>query len=228
MNPFKRIGMFVFGIAGIICLVTLSLPWFGPWTRGATALMTVRWYNIMVRVAIGITALGVLVMLARSILTPRKSKTVVVTKSSGDEITITTAAISSQVAHIVEEDHEFFAEKVMVYAKRRGHVRVRVRVRPAHAINVTEEGAILHQRLEEGLATMCGKSVDRIVIEFVEPDSLDPKPEFLGVLDTHHESYSEPYGESSAIEPFAPADDHPVEITVPMSTPVEAPAAKED
>ena len=231
MNAFKRICLFLFGVSGIVALVALTLPWFGPWTRGATALMSTTWYAMMVQGTIAVTALGVLISLGRAIFTPSKSKTVVVTKQSGDEVTITTAAISSQAAHIVEEDHEFFAERVTVLAKRRGHVRVFVRVRPAHAINVTEEGARLHDRLEEGLSALCGKSIDRIVIEFVEPDSLDPKPEYLDVSDSssvemgHYEAPT--YG-SASYDALAPSTSDYPEITVPMASPVEAPAPKED
>lgn len=230
MNAFKRICLFIFGIAGIIALTTLALPWFGPWTRGATALMSTVWYATMVKVALGVTALGVLITLGRAIFSPSKSKTVVVTKQSGDEVTVTTAAISSQAAHIVEEDHDYFAERVTVVAKRRGHVRVFVRVRPAHAVNVTEEGARLHARLEEGLAALCGKSIDRIVLEFVEPDSLDPKPDYLDVAEpvevTHFESAAY---EPASYEPLAPAAaEHPTEITVPMASPVEAPEPREE
>ncbi|MBQ9007373.1 MAG: alkaline shock response membrane anchor protein AmaP [Atopobiaceae bacterium] len=229
MNAFKRICLFLFGVSGIVALVTLALPWFGPWTRGATTLMTVNWYVTMVQVALGITALGVLVSLGRAIFTPRKSKTVVVTKQSGDEVTVTTAAISSQAAHIVEEDHDFFAERVTVVAKRRGHVRVFVRVRPAHAINVTEEGARLHARLEEGLSALCGKSIDRIVLEFVEPDSLDPKPEYLDVSESPSVEAGSYVGAATyeTLAPSSSSPDYPTEITVPMASPVEAPSPEE-
>ena len=238
MNAFKRICLFVFGVAGIITLLALALPWFGPWTRGATSLMGVRWYYLVVEAAMAITAVGVLVSLGRAIFTPSKSKTVVVTKQNGDEVTVTTAAISSQAAHIVEEDRDFFAERVTVLAKRRGHVRVFVRVRPAHAVNVTEEGPRLNARLEEGLAALCGKSIDRIVLEFVEPDSLDPKPDYLDVSESStdlatyepasHTPETTSY-DSASYEPLTPKPaEYPTEITVPIASPVEAPASKED
>lgn len=218
MNVFKRIVLFVFGVAGIISLVALLLPWIGPWTRGAASLMAIQWYFYVVEGAALITLVGLIITLGRALLTPHNAKTVRVSKSNGDEVTVSTAAIASQAAHIVEEDHDYFAEKVWVTARRRGKVRVMVRVRPAHAVDVTVEGARLHDRLVRGLAQVCGKSLDRVELEFVEPDSLDPKPDYLQVAADEQAAQDAHYADPAA--PLEASYEVPTDITVHMPTPV--------
>lgn len=221
MNVFKRMALFVFGLTGIIALVTLMLPWVGPWTRAAASLMALQWYAYVVEGAAAVTLVGLIITLGRALLTPHNAKTVRVSKSNGDEVTVSTAAIASQAAHIVEEDREYFAEKVWVTARRRGKVRVAIRVRPAHAVDVTVEGARLHDRLAKGLAAVCGKSLDRVELEFVEPDSLDPKPDYLKVSADEQAAQEAHYTNPAA--PLEATYEVPTDITVhmPVATPVE-------
>lgn len=216
MNVLKRIALFVFGVAGIVCLATLTLPWLGPWTKWATGMLSVPWYLTMVEACLAITAVGVVVALLRALLTPRKTKSVVVSRGGQDQVTVTTAAISSQAAHIVEADRDFFAEKVTVTARRRGHVRVSMRLRPAHAVNVTEEGRRLQEELTSGLSRLCGDAIDRVELEFVEPDSLDPKPDYLSVPPT-------PAATAATASPEAAWEPATSGITLPMSSPTDAP-----
>lgn len=185
MNALKRVWFFVLGVAGLATLFCLGLPWVGgPLARTGAGLFQQLWYLYLVEGCAAITAVGSIISLGRSILTPRNSKTVVVSKSNGDQVTVATAAISSQAAHVIEQDHDYFAEKVWVSARRSGHVRVKVRVRPAHAVDVTVEGKRLHDLLMAELSKTCGKAIDKIELEFVQPDSLDPKPEYLNASST--------------------------------------------
>ena len=208
MNIFKRFALFLYGIAGIGCIVTLALPWFGPWTRLAASFLDVLWYRYLVLGLLGITAVGVLASLCRALFTPRNSKTVVVSKANGDQVTVTTAAISSQASHIIEANHDYFVEKVQVRTRGRGKVNVTARVRPAYAIDIAREGKRLHDELMSGLATICGTSIKRVELQFVEPDSLDPKPEYLSVSPVYETPTS---NELQAIEPARPSG-----ITIPM------------
>jgi hypothetical protein len=141
-----------------------------------------------------------------------------VSKSNGDQVTVATAAITSQASHVIEQDGDYFAEKVWVSARRSGHVRVKARVRPAHAVDVTVEGQRLHDLLMDELSKTCGKAIDKIELEFVQPDSLDPKPSYLSassastsspVADATWESTS--WGSSSDNEQGS-------EITVPVTS----------
>lgn len=209
MNLLKRICLFIFALGGILCVVALALPWYGTWTGWASSLFELEWFYVAVEALAAITLLGLAAMLLRALFAPRNAKAVLVTRGSGDQISVTTAAISSQAAHIVEEDGGFFAEKVWVRARRRGRVEVAMRVRPAHAVNVADEGKYLHDKLASGLSELCGGSIRRIDLEFVESDSLDPKPDFSSLVATERPESSPAQDALGTQEPVS-------EITVPM------------
>lgn len=179
MGGFRRFALIIFSVAGALCLAALALPWIGPFQREATALMDNWYYYIAVQVVLAISLLGLLVTLLRALFTPRKRKTVVVDRSGGDQITVTTAAISSQAAHAVEAGDRFVAEKVRVSAKKRGKVRVDVRVRPRHTVDISREGKELHDSVAASLATICGEKVQHVNLEFVEAEAPEPAQNVL-------------------------------------------------
>ena len=140
MGRFKRFCLIVFGLAGTLCLVALALPWIGPYTREAASLLNNSYYVAFVLGAFVITMIGLLITLLRGLLSPAKRKVVTIDKTGGDKITVTTAAISSQATHVVEDRGRFIAEKVQVETKRGGDVSVHVRVKPRHVVSVVDEG----------------------------------------------------------------------------------------
>lgn len=222
MNFFKRICLFFFGAAGIIALLALSLPWVGPWTKLAVSMLAQEWYFIMVEAVVCITAFGLLFSLLYAIFAPRNAKTVLVSKSGSDQVTVATAAISSQANHIIEADGDYHAERVRVSA-RRGRVNVSARVRPVYAVNVTVEGQRLHDALVSGLSEICGDAVGRVNIEFTQPDSLDPKPDYSSAESSYSGSYTSDYSSSypsASYEALPSQSSRPsessYEITVPM------------
>ena len=52
MGGFKRFCMFVFGLAGLLGVIALSLTWVGPWTSQASALMSLEYYFYAVEVCV--------------------------------------------------------------------------------------------------------------------------------------------------------------------------------
>lgn len=174
MGGIKRLCLIVFGLAGVLCLAALALPWIGPFQREATALLDNSYYFLALEVAFVITAFGVLIELLRGLFTPRQSKTVIIDKTGGDQITVSTAAISSQATHVVERAGRFAAERVRVSARKNGNVRVDVRVRPLRTVDVSQEGRRLHDALAQGLATICGDRVRHINLQFVEAEQPVP------------------------------------------------------
>ena len=179
MGFFKRLCLFVFGLAGLLVLTALVLPWFGPWTSEATALLGVDEYYIAVEALVLVTALGCLVCLLRSIF-KRNRKTVIVAKEVGDQITVTRDAIASQATHVIEEDGAYVAKRVSVWAKKRGHVRVAARVQPQMTVDTVAAGRDLHDRLVAGLTTVCGDNVDSVDLEFLNAAEYAPTPTHAG------------------------------------------------
>jgi hypothetical protein len=173
MGFFKRLCLFVFGLGGLLALTALVLPWYGPWTVEATALLGVDEYYMAVEVLVLITALGCLICLLRSIF-KRNRKVVIVSQQDGDQITVSRDAISSQATHVIEEDGTFKAKRVNVWAKKRGHVRVYARVQPQMTVDTVRAGEELHDKLVAGLTTVCGDNVDSVDLEFTNAAEYTP------------------------------------------------------
>lgn len=170
MSGFKRLCKVVFALSGMFCLGALGLTWMGPWRDVASALMVVDAYWYALQACAAITVLGLVVSLFQGLFS-RKVRTVEVATVDGGAISVTREAIASQAEHIVEADGTCTAAKVRVDAKPRGHVRVHVRVLPHETLDVVVKGAQLHEELLQGLAAVCGNTVERVSLEFIEPRS---------------------------------------------------------
>lgn len=174
MGWFKRLCLFVFGLAGILALVALSLPWVGPYTREASSLITgVPEYFTVLEALVCITGLGCLICFLRSLFTPRNRKEIIISDEGGDQITVTRAAIASQAEHIVERDGSCVAGTVRVNARKRGNIKVFVRVTPKRSLDVVKKGEQLHAELDEGLAQIAADKVRSVNLEFTDPQEMD-------------------------------------------------------
>ena len=204
MGGFKRFCMFVFGLAGLLGVIALALTWVGPWTAQASALMSIENYFCAVEVCVAIALVIMLVVLLRAIFA-RSVRTIEVTTVNGGTISVSRDAIASQATHIVEADGTCSADRVDVKAKKSGHVRVHVRVLPHETVDVVAKGAELHDELVRGLASVCGDKVDRVSLEFIEPESVT-------VAAPASATESEPLPEAvSAYEPPAVEETEPTE-----------------
>ena len=173
MGWFKRLCLIVFGLVGLCALAALCLPWVGPWTAEARTLIADDTYFNALAGAVGITGAGLLFCLLRALFAPRNRKSVVISALDGGQITVTRTAIASQARHIVERDGTCLASATRVRAKKRGHVRVSVRVTPLHALNVVEKGAELHDELVSGLATICDDKLEEVSLDFTDPQDFE-------------------------------------------------------
>ncbi len=203
MRGLKRLGTVIFVLADLFALAALTLTWYGPWTDAATALLYLEPYAIAVLACLAVSALGLVVLLARALFGGRRVRTVEVATVDGGVISVTRDAIAAQASHIVEADGTCAAARVRVDAKPRGHVRVHVRVLPHQTVDVVAKGAELHTELVDGLAAVCGGTVENVSLEFVEPESVT-----LAAQD------EEPTAEPAAATPSA--EDTTSEITVSM------------
>ena len=227
MGGFKRLGHIVFGLAGILCIAALALPWFGPFQNEATALMDNDYYYYGLQAVIAITSVGILFMLLRGLFAPRNIKTVVIGKEGGDSISVSTKAISSQTTHLIEADDRFVAERVRVHAKKHGKVKVDVRVRPRHTVNLSEEGKQLHDTLSGGLAAVCGDRVGRLNLEFVEAEQPEPAQDVVIERVNELEIPSSVYERAAQMEAASEATTRPLERPLASASP-EATAIEPD
>lgn len=177
MSWFKRLCLFLFGLAGLVSLVALSLTWVGPWTTRARSMLELPWYLMTLEICVLITLAGLLICLLLAIFYPRNPKETIVADVEGGKITVTRHAIVSQVRHIIESDGVCKASSIRVKVRKHGNVRVSVRVKPYGPIDVIAYGERLYARLNEGLAEVCGDSVKSIDVVFTEPQQLEQQAE---------------------------------------------------
>ncbi len=173
MNWFKRLCLFVFGVSGILSVGALALTWVGPWTTQLRGMLEIRWFFITLEVLVCVTGIGLLGCVLKSLFAPRNPKETIVADVDGGRITVTRAAIASQTRYVIERDGTCIASTVRVRVRKRGHVRVFARVRPRRPINVVEKGEELYAELQEGLAYVCGDTVQSIDVVFSEPEQID-------------------------------------------------------
>lgn len=186
MNWFKRLCLFVFGLSGILSLVALSLVWVGPWTSTARTLITEnRYYYVTLVVLVCIASLGLLCCLLAALFAPRSPKESIVAEVDGGNITVTRTAVMSQTRHIIEADGTCTPTSVRVRMRKRGRIQIHARVRPHLPLDIVERGAILYAELEQGLAKVCGNSVQSIDLVFLEPEQ-------QGTLDMYVDTESIP------------------------------------
>ncbi len=204
MGFFKRLCLFVFGLGGLLALAALVLPWYGPWTTEATALLGVDEYYMAVEVLVLITGVGCLICLLRSIF-KRNRKVVIVSQQGGDQITVARDAISSQATHVIEEDGAFKAKRVRVWAKKRGHVRVYARVQPQMTVDTVRAGEELHDKLVAGLTTVCGDNVDSVDLEFTNAAEHTPASDASYTYDYDYSMPATPATTDAAASEPAPA-----------------------
>ena len=215
MGGFKRLCLFVFGVAGLCALVALSLTWVGPWTAQARSMLEIKWYFTVLEVCVCVSGIGLLACVLAALFAPRAPKESVVAEVPGGQITVTRAAVVAQTRHVIEEDGTCEAASVHVRMQKRGRVRVNARVRPRRPVDVIEKGAKLYSDLEEGLAKVCGESVESIGIVFTEPD------QFGEGVATTVETSPRKVGKSTVVSPSSNAR----EIVVSMSSLAESAAA---
>lgn len=177
MSGFRRLCLAVFSLSGLCVLACFALSVYGPWVLVVEGLLENPAFLGAVAVLGCLTALGLVVCLGRALFA-RKVKVVEVAQVDGGVISITKDAIAAQARHVVEEDGSCRAGRVRVEARRRGHVRVFVRVVPREPLDVVAKGAELHALLIDGLSLVCGSTVQNVSLEFVEPDLAGaPAPE---------------------------------------------------
>ena len=95
----------------------------------------------------------------------------------GGTISVTKDAISSQAAHIIEEDGTCLAHRVNVQISKNNSVAVQIDILPKEPVDVTAKGSEFYNALQSGLAIVCGPCVSSINLSFIKPSSFSPKDE---------------------------------------------------
>lgn len=176
MSGFKRFCYILYVFASAFVFLALALTWFGPWTYQATNLLFTKPYLIVLNACAAISIFGLVVILFRALFI-RKTVKLTVATVEGGTISVTKDAISSQAAHIIEEDGTCLAHRVNVQISKNNSVAVQIDILPKEPVDVTVKGPELYSALQTGLAIVCGPCVSSINLSFIKPSSFSPKDE---------------------------------------------------
>lgn len=176
MSGFKRFCYILYVFASAFVFLALALTWFGSWTYQATNLLFTKPYLIVLNACAAISIFGLVVILFRALFI-RKTVKLTVATVEGGTISVTKDAISSQAAHIIEEDGTCLAHRVNVQISKNNSVAVQIDILPKEPVDVTVKGPELYNALQTGLAIVCGPCVSSINLSFIKPSSFSPKDE---------------------------------------------------
>ena len=140
MGKFKRFCMIVFVVAAVLGIGVLAALWFAwePLFPAIAWLMSMPWFFVVEAVLLGITALGLLVVLIRAITAPGKNSQLELERDNGS-IAITQNAIQSTVKHVVESHHGLSTDNVKVHITNKHDPRMSIHAKIEDEIAATLE-----------------------------------------------------------------------------------------
>ena len=157
MGKFKRFCMIVFVVAAVLGVGVLAALW----------LMSMPWFFVVEAVLLGITALGLLVVLIRAITAPGKNSQLELERDNGS-IAITQNAIQSTVKHVVESHHGLSTDNVKVHITNKHDPRMSIhaKIDPGRNAELGQLGAKLQDEIAATLEAFTGYPVDSVRITF--------------------------------------------------------------
>ena len=164
MGKFKRFCMIVFVVAAVLGIGVLAALWFAwePLFPAIAWLMSMPWFFVVEAVLLGITALGLLVVLIRAITAPGKNSQLELERDNGS-IAITQNAIQSTVKHVVESHHGLSTDNVKVHITNKHDPRMSIhaKIDPGRNAELGQLGAKLQDEIAMALVP-----VDSVRITF--------------------------------------------------------------
>ncbi len=193
MSGFKRFCYILYVLASAFVFLALALTWFGPWTHQATNLLFTKPYLIALNACAAISIFGLVVVLFRALFI-RKTVKLTVATVEGGTISVTKDAISSQAAHIIEEDGTCLAHRVNVQISKNNSVAVQIDILPKEPVDVTAKGSEFYNALQSGLAIVCGFSPkDEEGASLSQSKEVVPEPKIV-----EEQSYEQPSTQAAA------------------------------
>ena len=169
MGKFKRFCMIVFVVAAVLGIGVLAALWFAwePLFPAIAWLMAMPWFYVVEAVLLGITAVGLLVVLIRALTAPGKNSQLEIERDNGS-IAITQNAIQSTVKHVVEAHHGLSTDnvKVDITNKHDPRMAIHAKIDPGRNAELGELGAKLQDEIAATLEAFTGYPVDSVRITF--------------------------------------------------------------
>ena len=169
MGKFKRFCMIVFVVAAVLGIGVLAALWFAwePLFPAIAWLMAMPWFYVVEAVLLGITAVGLLMVLIRALTAPGKNSQLEIERDNGS-IAITQNAIQSTVKHVVEAHHGLSTDnvKVDITNKHDPRMAIHAKIDPGRNAELGELGAKLQNEISSTLEAFNGYPVDSVRITF--------------------------------------------------------------
>ncbi len=169
MGKFKRFCMVVFVVAAVLGIGVPAALWFAwePLFPAIAWLMAMPWFYVVEAVLLGITAVGLLVVLIRALTAPGKNSQLEIERDNGS-IAITQNAIQSTVKHVVEAHHGLSTDnvKVDITNKHDPRMAIHAKIDPGRNAELGELGAKLQNEISSTLEAFTGYPVDSVRITF--------------------------------------------------------------
>ena len=169
MGKFKRFCMVVFVVAAVLGIGVLAALWFAwePLFPAIAWLMAMPWFYVVEAVLLGITAVGLLVVLIRALTAPVKNSQLEIERDNGS-IAITQNAIQSTVKHVVESHHGLSTDNVKVHITNKHDPRMSIhaKIDPGRNAELGQLGAKLQDEIAATLEAFTGYPVDSVRITF--------------------------------------------------------------
>ena len=169
MGKFKRFCMVVFVVAAVLGIGVLAALWFAwePLFPAIAWLMAMPWFYVVEAVLLGITAVGLLVVLIRALTAPGKNSQLEIERDNGS-FAITQNAIQSTVKHVVEAHHGLSTDnvKVDITNKHDPRMAIHAKIDPGRNAELGELGAKLQNEISSTLEAFTGYPVDSVRITF--------------------------------------------------------------
>ena len=169
MGKFKRFCMIVFVVAAVLGIGVLAALWFAwePLFPAIAWLMAMPWFYVVEAVLLGITAVGLLMVLIRALTAPGKNSQLEIERDNGS-IAITQNAIQSTVKHVVEAHHGLSTDnvKVDITNKHDPRMAIHAKIDPGRNAELGELGAKLQNEISSTLEAFTGYPVDSVRITF--------------------------------------------------------------
>ena len=169
MGKFKRFCMIVFVVAAVLGIGVLAALWFAwePLYPAIAWLMAMPWFYVVEAVLLGITAVGLLVVLIRALTAPGRNSQLELERDNGS-IAITQNAIQSTVKHVVESHHGLSTDNVKVHITNKHDPRMSIhaKIDPGRNAELGQLGAKLQDEIAATLEAFTGYPVDSVRITF--------------------------------------------------------------
>ena len=153
-------------VLGIGVLAALWFAW-EPLFPAIAWLMAMPWFYVVEAVLLGITAVGLLMVLIRALTAPGKNSQLEIERDNGS-IAITQNAIQSTVKHVVEAHHGLSTDnvKVDITNKHDPRMAIHAKIDPGRNAELGELGAKLQNEISSTLEAFTGYPVDSVRITF--------------------------------------------------------------